>query len=61
VFTQATIWEIDPFDQWGVELGKELASRLAPELDAGWKHELMHDSSTNALVRRYRSLRDAGD
>jgi glucose-6-phosphate isomerase len=59
VFTQATIWEIDPFDQWGVELGKELASRLAPELDAGWKRELMHDSSTNALVRRYRSLRDA--
>jgi glucose-6-phosphate isomerase len=61
VFTQAAIWEIDPFDQWGVELGKELASRLAPELDAAWKHELMHDSSTNALVRRYRSLRDAHD
>jgi glucose-6-phosphate isomerase len=61
VFTQAAIWEIDPFDQWGVELGKELASRLAPELDAGWKHELLHDSSTNALVRRYRSLRDARD
>ncbi len=61
VFTQAAIWEIDPFDQWGVELGKELASRLAPELDADWKHELMHDSSTNALVRRYQSLRDAGD
>ena len=61
VFTQAAIWEIDAFDQWGVELGKELASRLAPELDAEWKHELMHDSSTNALVRRYRNLRDAGD
>jgi glucose-6-phosphate isomerase len=61
VFTQAAIWEIDPFDQWGVELGKELASRLAPELEADWKRELMHDSSTNALVRRYRSLRDAGD
>jgi glucose-6-phosphate isomerase len=60
VFTQAAIWEIDPFDQWGVELGKELASRLAPELEAGWKHELLHDSSTNALVRRYRRLRDAG-
>jgi glucose-6-phosphate isomerase len=59
VFTQAAIWEIDPFDQWGVELGKELASRLAPELGAGWKHELLHDSSTNALVRRYRRLRDA--
>jgi glucose-6-phosphate isomerase len=61
VFTQASIWEIDPFDQWGVELGKELASRLAPELQPGWKHELMHDSSTNALVRRYRLLRDAKD
>jgi glucose-6-phosphate isomerase len=58
VFTQATIWNIDPFDQWGVELGKELAAKLAPELGAGWKHELMHDSSTNALVRRYRRLRD---
>ena len=46
VFTQAAIWDIDPFDQWGVELGKELAARIAPELDAGWKHELMHDSST---------------
>jgi glucose-6-phosphate isomerase len=61
VFTQAVIWEIDPFDQWGVELGKELASRLAPELAKKWKHELMHDSSTNALIRRYRSLRDARD
>ena len=61
VFTQAAIWEIDPFDQWGVELGKELASRLTPELDAAWRRELMHDSSTNALVRRYRDLRDARD
>jgi glucose-6-phosphate isomerase len=58
VFTQATVWDIDPFDQWGVELGKELAARLAPELAPGWKHELLHDSSTNALVRRYRRLRD---
>jgi glucose-6-phosphate isomerase len=58
VFTQAAIWGIDPFDQWGVELGKELAARLAPELAADWKHELLHDSSTNALVRRYRALRD---
>jgi len=58
VFTQAAIWEINPFDQWGVELGKELASRIAPELAADWKHELLHDSSTNALIRRYRSLRD---
>ena len=58
VFTQAAIWDIDPFDQWGVELGKELATRIAPELAADWKHELHHDSSTNALVRRYRALRD---
>jgi len=58
VFTQAAIWEINPFDQWGVELGKELVSRIAPELAADWKHELLHDSSTNALIRRYRMLRD---
>ena len=58
VFTQAAIWEINPFDQWGVELGKELASRIAPELAGDWKHELLHDSSTNALIRRYRMLRD---
>ena len=58
VFTQAAIWEINPFDQWGVELGKELASRIAPELATDWKHELMHDSSTNALIRRYRTTRD---
>jgi glucose-6-phosphate isomerase len=58
VFAQAAIWGIDPFDQWGVELGKELAARIAPELGAGWAHELAHDSSTNALIRRYRALRD---
>ena len=58
VFTQAAIWGIDPFDQWGVELGKELAARIAPELATDWKRELMHDSSTNALIRRYRALRD---
>ena len=58
VFTQAAIWGINPFDQWGVELGKELASRIAPELATEWKHELHHDSSTNALIRRYRALRD---
>ena len=58
VFTQAAIWGVDPFDQWGVELGKELASKIAPELDRGWKRELLHDSSTNALIRRYRKLRD---
>ena len=58
VFTQAAIWDVDPFDQWGVELGKELAARIAPELAPRWKRELMHDSSTNALIRRYRRLRD---
>jgi glucose-6-phosphate isomerase len=58
VFTQAAIWDVNPFDQWGVELGKELAARIAPELARDWKRELTHDSSTNALVRRYRALRD---
>lgn len=58
VFTQAAIWGIDPFDQWGVELGKELAARIAPELEPGWKRELLHDPSTNALIGRYRRLRD---
>jgi glucose-6-phosphate isomerase len=57
VFTQAAIWEINAFDQWGVELGKVLANRIAPELAA--ESELGHDSSTNALIRRYRRLRRA--
>jgi glucose-6-phosphate isomerase len=56
VLTQGTIWNIDPFDQWGVELGKMLAMRIAPELAAS-APELTHDSSTNALIRRYRMLR----
>ncbi|MHB1975026.1 MAG: glucose-6-phosphate isomerase [Acidimicrobiales bacterium] len=56
VFTQGAIWGVDSFDQWGVELGKELASRIVPELAAPSEPELAHDSSTNALVRRYRSL-----
>jgi glucose-6-phosphate isomerase len=60
VFTLAAIWRIDPFDQWGVELGKELAARIAPELDPAWKRELLHDPSTNALIHRYRRFRDAG-
>jgi glucose-6-phosphate isomerase len=54
VFTQGTIWGIDSFDQWGVELGKELASRIVPELASATEPELGHDSSTNALIRRYR-------
>ncbi len=59
VFTQAALWEIDPFARRDPEFEEALAARLARELDPGWKHELMHDSSTNALVRRYRRLRDA--
>jgi glucose-6-phosphate isomerase len=54
VFTQGAIWAIDSFDQWGVELGKVLAARIVPELDAAAGLELAHDSSTNALIRRYR-------
>ncbi|MGH9453234.1 MAG: glucose-6-phosphate isomerase [Terriglobia bacterium] len=57
VFTQGTIWQIDSFDQWGVELGKALAQRIIPELDNAREPTLEHDSSTNALIRRYRNLR----
>ncbi|MEO8132637.1 MAG: glucose-6-phosphate isomerase, partial [Betaproteobacteria bacterium] len=58
VFTQGVIWDIDSFDQWGVELGKALASRTLPELSAADDATLAHDSSTNALIRRYRRFRD---
>jgi glucose-6-phosphate isomerase len=58
-FTQGTIWQINPFDQWGVELGKALAQRIVPELESPQDPELGHDSSSNALIRRYRKLRDA--
>jgi glucose-6-phosphate isomerase len=54
VFTQGTIWGIDSFDQWGVELGKALAARIIPELETGTEHQLKHDSSTNTLIQRYR-------
>jgi glucose-6-phosphate isomerase len=54
VFTQGTIWNIDSFDQWGVELGKVLAQRIIPELESKTEPELKHDSSTNCLIRRYR-------
>ena len=54
VFTQGTIWNIDSFDQWGVELGKVLAQRIIPELEAAQEPNLAHDSSTNNLIRRYR-------
>jgi glucose-6-phosphate isomerase len=57
VFTQGAVWGIDSFDQWGVELGKALAKRIIPELQASDEPELSHDSSTNALIRRYRSAR----
>jgi glucose-6-phosphate isomerase len=57
VFTQGAVWGIDSFDQWGVELGKELAKAIIPELEAGEEPKLHHDSSTNALIRRYRNLR----
>ena len=57
VFTQGTIWNIDSFDQWGVELGKVLANRIVPELENATEPRLAHDSSTNALIRRYRRLR----
>src|ERR1700685_4319052 len=58
VFTQGTIWGIDSFDQWGVELGKVLAQRIIPELTSESEPKLRHDSSTNALIRRYRAFRD---
>ena len=54
VFVQGVIWDIDSFDQWGVELGKQLAKRTAAELDRAARAALAHDSSTNALIRRYR-------
>jgi glucose-6-phosphate isomerase len=57
VFTQGVIWNIDSFDQWGVELGKVLAQRIIPELESAQEPQLTHDSSTNALIRRYRRLR----
>lgn len=57
VFTQGAIWQIDSFDQWGVELGKALARRIIPELEAATEPALAHDSSTNALIRRYRKLK----
>jgi len=57
VFVQGVIWDIDSFDQWGVELGKALAQRIIPELTSPAEPELSHDSSTNALIRRYRSMK----
>jgi glucose-6-phosphate isomerase len=59
VFTQGVIWNIDSFDQWGVELGKVLAQRIIPELEGDATPRLCHDASTNALIRRYRKLKEA--
>jgi glucose-6-phosphate isomerase len=61
VFVQGVVWNIDSFDQWGVELGKVLAQRVGAELMSEGEPPLAHDSSTNALIRRYRRLRDADD
>ncbi len=57
VFTQGAIWNIDSFDQWGVELGKVLAQRIVPELEDKTAPKLKHDSSTNNLIRRYRGMK----
>ncbi len=57
IFVQGTIWRINSFDQWGVELGKKLAQRIIPELSAAADSPLAHDSSTNQLIRRYRRER----
>ncbi len=57
VFTQSVLWNINPFDQWGVELGKALAQSIIPELEATGEPDLKHDSSTNSLIRRYRKLK----
>jgi glucose-6-phosphate isomerase len=59
VFTQGTIWNIDSFDQWGVELGKVLAQRIIPELESKTEPQLAHDSSTNNLIRYYRKSKQA--
>jgi glucose-6-phosphate isomerase len=59
VFTQGTVWNIDSFDQWGVELGKVLAQRIIPELEDKAEPDLKHDSSTNALIRRYRKSKSS--
>jgi glucose-6-phosphate isomerase len=59
VFTQGVIWNVNSFDQWGVELGKVLAQRIIPELESETEPALGHDSSTNNLIRRSRKLRNA--
>jgi glucose-6-phosphate isomerase len=58
IFVQGTVWHTNSFDQWGVELGKVLAQRIIPELESRAEPRLGHDSSTNALIRRYRQLKE---
>ena len=60
VFTQGTVWGIDSFDQWGVELGKVLAQKIIPELESAAAPPLDHDSSTNILIKRYRERKKSG-
>jgi glucose-6-phosphate isomerase len=60
VFVQGAVWNINSFDQWGVELGKVLAQRIIPELESAEEPELHHDSSTNHLIRRYRAAKASG-
>ncbi len=60
VFVQGALWDVDSFDQWGVELGKQLAKAIVPELESSSEPELAHDASTNALIRRYRQLKHSG-
>ena len=60
VFTQGAVWGIDSFDQWGVELGKVLATAIVPELESTAEPKLEHDSSTNLLIQRFRRLRGGG-
>ncbi len=59
MFTQGAIWNINSFDQWGVELGKALAQRIVPELESQTETPLTHDSSTNNLIRKYRKLKES--
>ena len=59
VFTEGTVWQINSFDQWGVELGKVLAQRIVPELESDEETVLAHDSATNNLIRRYRAMKRA--
>ena len=61
VFTQGVIWNLNSFDQWGVELGKVLAQRIVPELESRSEPRLKHDSSTNNLIRRYRKSKELRD